>query len=184
MERYKTRLVAQCYNQQEGLDYIETFSPVAKMVTVRVVVALAAASSEKPVCTPLEFNHKLTFVDFDQEVNKNAYADILVEDKGIYQILIGRLLYLTMTRPDITFVVQLLSQYMHTPKVSHMEAAKRVIRYIKSTPELGLFMPTGSYNQLVAYCDSEWVAYVESRRSVSGYVVKFGGALISWKSKN
>ncbi|XP_070029604.1 uncharacterized protein [Nicotiana sylvestris] len=126
----------------------------------------------KPVCTPLEFNHKLSSVEFDQEVSKNASEDILLEDKGIYQRLIGRLLYLTMARPDIAFVVHLLSQYMHAPKLSHMEAAKRVVRYVKSTPGLGLFMPTGSCNQLVAYYDSDWGARVESRRSVSGYVVK------------
>ncbi|XP_018625624.1 uncharacterized mitochondrial protein AtMg00810-like [Nicotiana tomentosiformis] len=134
----------------------------------------------KPVCTPLEFNHKLTSIEFDQEVRNDAPEDILLEDKGIYQRLIG-LLYLTMTRPDIVFVVQLLSQYMHAPKVSHMEAAKRVVRYIKSTPGLRLFMPVGSCNHLVAYCDSDWGACVESRRSVSRFVVKFGGALISWK---
>ncbi|XP_019234627.1 PREDICTED: uncharacterized protein LOC109215067 [Nicotiana attenuata] len=64
-----------------------------------------------------------------------------------------------------------------------MEAAKRVVRYIKSTPGLGLFMPTGRCNNLVAYCDSDWGACVESRKSVTGYVVKFGDALVSWKSK-
>nr|XP_016498899.1 PREDICTED: uncharacterized mitochondrial protein AtMg00810-like [Nicotiana tabacum] len=118
----------------------------------------------KPVCTPLEFNHKLTSVEFDQEVNTNVSENIILEDKGSYQRLIGRLLYLTMTRPGIAFVVQMLSQYMHAPKASHMDAARRVERYIKSTPGLGLFMPTGSCKNLVAYCDSDWGAYVESKR--------------------
>ncbi|XP_070049054.1 uncharacterized mitochondrial protein AtMg00810-like [Nicotiana tomentosiformis] len=72
---------------------------------------------------------------------------------------------------------------MHAPKVSHMDVARRVVRYIKSTPGLRLFMPTGSCKDFVAYCDSNWGAYVEYRRLVISYVVKLGGALISWKSK-
>ncbi|XP_070008728.1 uncharacterized mitochondrial protein AtMg00810-like [Nicotiana sylvestris] len=147
------------------------------------LVSELGLAGEKPVCTLLEFNHKLTSIEFDQEASKNASEDILLEDKGIYQILIGKLLYLTIIRPGIAFVVQLLCQYTHAPKVSHMEVAKRVVRYIKSTPGLGLFVPTDSCNQLVAYCDFDWGTCVESKRLVSGYVVKFGGALISWKSK-
>ncbi|XP_060211926.1 secreted RxLR effector protein 161-like [Lycium barbarum] len=88
-----------------------------------------------------------------------------------------------MTRPDLAFAVQVLSQYMHTPKQSHWEAALRVVRYIKEVPGLGLLMPSESTNELVAYCDSDWGGCLESRRSVTGYLVKLGEALISWKSK-
>nr|XP_016500100.1 PREDICTED: uncharacterized mitochondrial protein AtMg00810-like [Nicotiana tabacum] len=111
-----------------------------------------------------------------QKVKDNDSEDVQLEENRNYQRLVGRLLYLTMTRPYIAFVVQVLSQYMHAPK-------RRVVRYIKSTPGLDLFMPTGSCNKLIAYCDSDWGACVESRRLVTGYVVKFGDALISWKSK-
>nr|XP_019068994.1 uncharacterized protein LOC109120080 [Solanum lycopersicum] len=89
-----------------------------------------------------------------------------------------------MTRPDIAFVVQVLSQYMHSPKSSHMEAALRVVKYIKGTAGLGLFMPSNKDNEMVAYCDSDWGSLgVETRRSVTGYMIKLGGALVSWKSK-
>lgn len=64
-----------------------------------------------------------------------------------------------------------------------MDIALRVVRYIKGTPGLGLFMPAKRTNQLHAYCDSDWGACLETRRSVTGYIVQFGGALISWKSK-
>ncbi|XP_019238040.1 PREDICTED: uncharacterized protein LOC109218157 [Nicotiana attenuata] len=114
---------------------------------------------------------------------KSATDDAELDDKGKFQRLVGRLLYLTTTRPEIAFVVQVLSQYMHAPKVSYMEAALRVIRYIKIAPGLGLFMPAGKCRQLVAYCDSDWGSCVETRRSVTGYMGKFGEALISWKSK-
>uniref|UniRef100_A0A3Q7GH39 Reverse transcriptase Ty1/copia-type domain-containing protein n=1 Tax=Solanum lycopersicum TaxID=4081 RepID=A0A3Q7GH39_SOLLC len=111
----------------------------------------------KPSSTPLEFNHKLTSAVFDEFIGKNANVeDLLLDDFGKYQRLIGKLLYLTMTRPDIAFVVQVLSQYMHSPKSSHMEAALRVVRYIKGT--------------------------AETRRLVTGYMIKLGGALVSWKS--
>ena len=67
--------------------------------------------------------------------------DKVLDDYGKYQRLIARLLYLTITRPDIAFVVQVLSQYMHSPKKSHTEATLRVVIYIKGTTCLGLFMP-------------------------------------------
>ena len=138
----------------------------------------------KPYSTPLEFNHKLTSTIFDEFTRKNANTeDTLLDDFGKYQRLIGKLLYLTMTRPDIAFVVQVLSQYMHSPKISHMEATLRVVRYIKETPGLELFMPSNKGNEMVAYCDSDWGACVETRRSVTGYMIKLGGALVSWKSK-
>lgn len=111
----------------------------------------------KPSSTPLEINHKLTSTVFDEFIGKNTNAeDLLLDDFGKYQRLIGKLLYLTMTRPDIAFVVQVLSQYMHSPKSSHMEAALRVVRYIKGTAGLGLFMPSNKGDEMVAYCDSDW----------------------------
>ncbi|XP_070007618.1 uncharacterized mitochondrial protein AtMg00810-like [Nicotiana sylvestris] len=137
----------------------------------------------KPASTHLEFNQKLTFVKFDQIVKDSDSEDVQLKEKGNYQRLVGRLSYLIMTRPDIAFVIQVLSQYMHAPKTFHMKVARRVVKYIKSTPGLGLFMPTGSCNKLIVYCDSDWGACVESRRSIIGYVVKFGDVVIFWKLK-
>lgn len=121
---------------------------------LELVFELGLASA-KPAATPLEFNHKLTSIEFDKQIpNGSSTVDKELEDKGSYQRLVGRLLYLTMTRPDIAFVVQVLSQYMHAPKVSHMEAAQRVVRYIKTAPGLGLFMHAKVIKSLFAYCDS------------------------------
>ncbi|XP_015169405.1 uncharacterized mitochondrial protein AtMg00810-like [Solanum tuberosum] len=88
-----------------------------------------------------------------------------------------------MTRIDIAYVVQVLSQFMHSPKQSHMEVALRVVKYIKNTPGLGLLMPSNSSGKLEAYCDSGWGGCLQTRRSVTGYLVKFGNAVVSWKSK-
>lgn len=72
---------------------------------------------------------------------------------------------------------------MQTPKKSHMDAAIRVVRYLKQAPGMGVIMRRGPTNALVGFCDSDWAACPISRRSVSGYMVKFGDLLISWKSK-
>ncbi|XP_031248688.1 protein ACCELERATED CELL DEATH 6-like [Pistacia vera] len=72
---------------------------------------------------------------------------------------------------------------MQSPKESHLEAALRVIRYVKKEPALGLFMSSKSPMELVAFCDSDWASYAVSRKSVSGYCAKLGDSLLSWKTK-
>ena len=72
---------------------------------------------------------------------------------------------------------------MHSPKQSHMNVALRVVKYIKNAPGLGLLMPSDSSGKFVAYCDSDWGGCLQTRRSVTGYLVKFGNAIVSWKSK-
>ncbi|XP_019259436.1 PREDICTED: uncharacterized protein LOC109237570 [Nicotiana attenuata] len=84
---------------------------------------------------------------------------------------------------SVEFDMQVLSQFMHKLKQSHMDAALRVVRYIKTAPSLGLLMPLKGLGRLEAYCDSGWSGYLQTRRFVTGYVVNFGDALISWKSK-
>lgn len=138
-------------------------------------------SGAKPAPTPLESNKKLTTVEFDIHVGDTT--DPALSDSVGYQKLIGKLIYLTITRPDLCFAVQVLSQFMQRPKQSHMEAAMRVSRYVKGSPGLGLFYPVASQPTLVVYCDSDWAACPNTRRSVTGYAIKLGDSLISWKSK-
>ncbi|XP_070015254.1 uncharacterized mitochondrial protein AtMg00810-like [Nicotiana sylvestris] len=132
------------------------------------LISESGLSSAKPPGTPLELNQKLTSVEYDNHFkNDSAQTNENLDNPGAYQRLIGRLLYLIMTRPDIAFVVQVLSQYMHCPKRSHMEEALRVVRHIKEAPGLGLFLPAESSDQLSAFCDSDW-ACIQTRRSVTG----------------
>ncbi|XP_018632525.1 uncharacterized mitochondrial protein AtMg00810-like [Nicotiana tomentosiformis] len=107
--------------------------------------------------------------------------DATLQDAREYQRLVGRLLYLTMTRLDISFVVQTLSQFMHTLKQSHMDVAISVVRYINSAHGQGLLLPAEENRELRAYCDADWGACLQTRRSVIGYLVFYGDALISWK---
>ncbi|XP_016553838.2 uncharacterized mitochondrial protein AtMg00810-like [Capsicum annuum] len=143
------------------------------------LVSEIGLSGCKPASTPIEFNYKLTSLEFDKYFNHNSELDKELTDSSKYQILVRRLLYLTITRPDIAFVVQVLSPFMHSPKKSHMEVALRVVRHIKGTAGLGLFMPSSRCSNLVSFCDSGWGSCVETRKSVTGHIVNFGNAVIS-----
>lgn len=167
-----------------GIEFARNASGIL-MNQRKYALELLAASGQggvKPVSTPMDFNQRLTSHEFD-EVTGSSSTDPLLEDVESYQRLVGRLLYLTMTRPDIAYIIQVLSQFMHKPKQSHMTAALRVIKYIKNAPGLGLFMSSEKSQQLVAYCDSDWAACLQTKKSVTGYMVKYGQSLISWKSK-
>ncbi|WVZ16876.1 hypothetical protein V8G54_009858 [Vigna mungo] len=105
------------------------------------------------------------------------------EDASSYRRLIGRLIYLTNTRPDITFFVNNLSQFVSAPTALHQQAANRILRYLKGSPDNGIFLQNKNTNQLKAYSDSDWATCPESRKSITGYSIYFGNSIISWKSK-
>lgn len=104
-------------------------------------------------------------------------------DPHPYQQLLGKLIYLNVTRPDITFPVHVLSQYMHKPTNVHMQAAKRVLRYLVNNPSQGILLANSSSAQVHAYCDSDWASCPATRLSTSGFCILLGSSPISWKSK-
>uniref|UniRef100_A0A3Q7GZU5 Reverse transcriptase Ty1/copia-type domain-containing protein n=1 Tax=Solanum lycopersicum TaxID=4081 RepID=A0A3Q7GZU5_SOLLC len=138
-------------------------------------------SGAKPVNTPLETNLRLTSVEFDQTAG--LQEDDVLTDNSAYQILVGKLMYATITRPDISYAVQTLSQFMQHPKRSHKEAAITVVRYLKGTVGQGIWLKAQPTTTLTCWCDSDWAACPNTMRSVTGYIVKFGDSLVSWKSK-
>ncbi|GKB75214.1 putative RNA-directed DNA polymerase [Tanacetum coccineum] len=104
-------------------------------------------------------------------------------DAGRYRCLVGRLLYLQATRPDIAYFVNVLSQFVADPRHSHIDAAHQVLRYLKGTAGQGILLPQDGGCNLTAYCDSDWLGCPITRRSRTGYLLLFGGAPISWKTK-
>ena len=93
------------------------------------------------------------------------------------------MLYLTLTRPNIAFSIQTLSQFLQQPKRSHWEAVIRVMKYVKREPGLAILLSSTRANKLSVFCDADWVSCPNTRKSVSGFLVKHGSSLISWKSK-
>ena len=126
----------------------------------------------RPAKTPMEVNHKLNLSENEPETNA-----------GEYQQLVGRLIYLAHTRPDISYAVNILSQFMHSPRLSHLQAAHRVLRYLKGTKGLGLHFRKSGMICLDAYTDSDFAGSLSDRRSTSGYCLFLAGNLVIWRSK-
>ncbi|EXB61168.1 Copia protein [Morus notabilis] len=125
----------------------------------------------KPVDTPIDPNVKLG----------NSEGDSV--DTTRYQKLVGRLIYLSHTRPDIAFAVSMISQFMHSPQKTHIEAAYRILRYLKGSPGKGLMFRKHDNRTIEAYTDADWAGSVTDRRSTTGYCCFVWGNLVTWRRK-
>uniref|UniRef100_A0A3Q7J616 Reverse transcriptase Ty1/copia-type domain-containing protein n=1 Tax=Solanum lycopersicum TaxID=4081 RepID=A0A3Q7J616_SOLLC len=130
------------------------------------IISQLGIGSAKPSWTPLETSIKITTHELDNLIGESD--EELLENKE---------------QPDIAFSVQTLSQFLQQPKKSHWEAALRVMKYVKREPGLGILLSSTRTNRLTVFCDADWASCPNTRRSVSGFLVKHGNSLISWKSK-
>ncbi|XP_073221459.1 uncharacterized protein [Cicer arietinum] len=126
----------------------------------------------KPASTPIDPTLKLHLTSCH-----------LLSDPLVFRQLIGKLLYLTHTRPDISFDVCRLSQLLSAPTDLHLQTAFRILRYIKSSPGHGLFYSSNSTFNLMGFCDFDGGTCLDTRRSTSGFCFYLGSSLVSWKSK-
>ncbi|WJZ97489.1 hypothetical protein VitviT2T_016090 [Vitis vinifera] len=93
-------------------------------------------------------------------------------------------MYLAHTRPDLAYALSVVSQYMHNPREQHMNAVKRILRYLKNVPGKGiLFTKNVDHQSIKVYTDVDWAGAVDDRRSTSGYFTFVSGNLVTWKSK-
>jgi hypothetical protein len=92
-------------------------------------------------------------------------------------------MYLTATRPDLMFAVNMIARFMENPVESHMMAAKRILRYVKGTLELGILYKKGEQIDLIAYSDSDYGGDIDDRKSTSGYVFMLGSGAVAWSSR-
>jgi hypothetical protein len=126
----------------------------------------------KPISIPLEQNAKLSANEGD-----------LVEDTTMYIRKVGSLIYMTITRPDLNYVVGVVSQFMQTPRKPHLDAVRCILRYIKHTLHYGILYEAKSQLQVHGYTDANWADNVSDRRSTSGFMFSFGSGAVSWSSK-
>ncbi|XP_038693051.1 secreted RxLR effector protein 161-like [Tripterygium wilfordii] len=153
IDKYKARLVAKSFRQKEGLDYFDTYSPVTRITSIRMLIAIASL-------------YELQIHQMDLE----------------YSRVIGSLMYImNCTRPDIAYSVSKLSMYTSNPGHEHWKALLRVLGYLNKTKENALHY--GKYPAILeGYSDANWISDSEESKSTSGYVFTLGGAAISWKS--
>ncbi|PKI73561.1 hypothetical protein CRG98_006142 [Punica granatum] len=135
------------------------------------ILTEAGMLGSRPAHFPMEQQHRLSRDSGDP-----------IPDPGLYRRLIGRLLYLTITRPELAYPVHILSQFLQDPRQDHWDAVMRVLRYLKQSPGQGIFLRPTSLS-LTAYCDADWASCPMTRRSLTGYFITLGGSPISWKTK-
>lgn len=126
----------------------------------------------KPVATPLPTSPKLTL---------NGGTPLL--NIAPYRSLVGSLQYLAFTRPDISYAVARLSQFMHKPTMEHQQAAKQVLRYLAGTRSHGIFFHKNTPLTLHAYSDADWAGDMDDYVSTNAYIIYLGRNLVSWSSK-
>lgn len=125
-----------------------------------------------PCATPIDTKSKLSSTSGAQ-----------VHDATLFRSLVGALQYLTLTRPDISYVVQQACLFMHSPREPHLNLVKRILRYVHGTIAFGLLLLRLSSRDLVAYSDADWAGYPDTRRSTFGYCVYLVDNFVSWSSK-
>ena len=124
----------------------------------------------KMASTPMNLNEKFSVNDETEMANAI-----------VYRSLIGRLIYLTHSRLDITYAVGSLSRFMHKPSKHHLGAARRILRYLGGSKEYGIWFRKN--DKFCLYTDSDWAGSVDDRRSTSGHCFLIGTAAVSWSSK-
>ena len=126
----------------------------------------------KPADTPMDPNRRT-----------ERSEESVPADRGRYQRLVGKLIYLAHTRPDIAFSVSVVSQHMNNPTEAHLDTVNRILRYLKMTPGLGLFFKKCENHEIEIYIDASWAGELTERRSTTGYCSYVWGNLVTWRSK-
>jgi hypothetical protein len=136
------------------------------------LLAKTGMLDNKLIDTPIMQNHKL-----------GIFPDQVPTNKERYQRLVGRLIYLSHTRPDIAYAVNVVSQFMHAPSKDHMDAVYRILRYLKGAPGIGIYFKKNGHLEVEGYTDADWAGNITDRKSTSGYFTFVGGNLVTRRSK-
>ncbi|GJZ17560.1 retrovirus-related pol polyprotein from transposon TNT 1-94 [Tanacetum coccineum] len=208
--RNKSRLVAKGYAQKEGIDFEESFAPVARLEAVRLFIAKFDMSmmgelkfflgiqihqsprgifiNQAKYAQEILKKHGMTSCDSigTPMATKHLDADLsgTPVDQTKYRSMVGALMYLTASRPDIVHATCYCARYQAKPTEKHLTAVKRIFRYLKDSINMGLWYPKDTGFELTAFSDSDHAGCLDSRKSTSGGIQFLGGdKLVSWSSK-
>ncbi|KAL0282934.1 UNVERIFIED_CONTAM: Retrovirus-related Pol polyprotein from transposon TNT 1-94 [Sesamum angustifolium] len=198
VDKFKAKLVARGFKQKEGIDYFNTYSPVARLTTIRVLIALDSVYNlsihQMDVKTAFLYGELEEEIYMDQPegfVAHGSCIEIITETKsflmnkfemkdiGEADVILGIKLYLANgTRPDISFSVSKLARYTSCPDKTYWSAVDRVLRYLKGT--VSLVIHYGRFpDVLEVYSDASWIAKNSGSNGCSGYVFTLGGGAAS-----
>ncbi|GJV96214.1 retrovirus-related pol polyprotein from transposon TNT 1-94 [Tanacetum coccineum] len=195
------RLVAHGYRQQEGIDFEESFAPVARLEAVRICLAFAAHMnmiiSQSPIGIFLNQSkyaleslkkYGMESCDLvDTPMVEKSKLDEDTQGKAVdpthYRGMVGTLMYLTSSRPDLVYAVCMCARYQARPTEKHLHAVKRIFRYLRGIVNQGLWYSKDSAIALTAFADADHAGCQDTRRSTSGSMQLLGDRLVSWSSK-
>ncbi|GJZ06043.1 uncharacterized mitochondrial protein-like protein [Tanacetum coccineum] len=205
--RNKARLVTKGYSQAKGIDFEESFTPVARLEAVRIFIAYAAHKS----FPAYQMDIKATFLNGPLK-EESKYAEEILKKHGMtscdgigtpmatkpldadmsgtpidqtkYHSMVGSLMYLTTSRTDIVRATCYCAHYQARPTEKHLKEVKRIFWYLKNTIYMGLWYPKDTDFNLTAFSDSDHAGCLDTRKSTSGGIQFLGGdKMISWSSK-
>ncbi|GJY53807.1 retrovirus-related pol polyprotein from transposon TNT 1-94 [Tanacetum coccineum] len=190
--RNKSRLVAKGYAQKEGIDFEESFALVARLEAVRKDCIHQSPHgifiNQAKYAQEILKKHGMTSCDSigTPMATKHLDADLsgTPVDQTKYHSMVGALMYLTASRPDIVHATCYCARYQAKPTEKHLTAVKRIFRYLKDSINMGLWYPKDTGFELTAFSDSDHAGCLDSRKSTSGGIQFLGGdKLVSWSSK-
>ena len=147
---------------------------------LKKVIDLFGMKNCKPVTTPIPAHYKPSTVKGELPEEEEKFVQ-----KVPYSNAVGSLMYSMIgTRPDIAYGVSLVSRFMSKPSKDHWKTVKSLLRYLKGTVEVGLVYESKGVEEscIQGYCDSDYTADLDKRRSLTGYIFTIGGNVVSWKS--
>ncbi|XP_062099985.1 secreted RxLR effector protein 161-like [Humulus lupulus] len=142
------------------------------LVVIVDILDQARLFDARTVDTPLELNARYS-----------SFDGVALSDPSLYRTLVGSLVYLTITRPDIAYAVHIVSQFVASPTTVHWATVLRILRYLRGTQFQSLLFPSTSTLELRAYSDADWGGDCTDRNSTTVFCIFLGDSLISWKSK-
>jgi histone deacetylase 1/2 len=154
-------------HQQDGLH-------LSQQKYITDLLAKTNMTQAKTVSTPMASSEKLS---------RHVGVPLSAEEMTRYRSTVGALQYLTLTRPDISFSVNKVCQFLSAPTDVHWSAVKRILRYLKFTMSYGLLLQKSSTTLLSGFADADWAGCPDDRRSTGGHAIFLGGNLVAWSSR-